>query len=205
MGTCLIERCDLPVHGRGLCVKHYGQARYRGALPPIPTFIERFWTRVDKATETSCWTWTGAINGHGYGNLRVDGRVRGAHRVAYELSVGPIPEGMELDHLCHSADPDCAGGTTCIHRRCVNPAHLEPVTQFVNWQRGKSPHALDARKTHCTQGHEFTPENTRVYPYRNQRVCLTCKRAAARETASRVPKEKRNTYMREYRARKRTS
>lgn len=174
----------------------------RGPLPTNLALSDYFWTRVDRRGPDDCWPWTWAINGKGYGSIRRDGKTRGAHRIAYELSVGPIPDGMDLDHVCHSNDPSCAGGDACPHRRCCNPAHLEPVTPFVNWQRGQSPHAKDARKTHCAQGHEFTPENTRVYPNRpNQRVCLTCKRAAARATQRKRGKEW-NAYMRAYRARK---
>jgi len=100
-----------------------------------------------------------------------------AHRFAYEALVGPIPEGLKLDHLCRN-------------RACVNPDHTEPVTDRVNTLRGFGPTAMNARATHCSEGHEFTDENT----YLNQsgsRVCLTCMRAAQREWWHRVGKQKR--------------
>lgn len=87
---------------------------------------ERFWAKVDRSGD--CWRWTGALARGGYGFAVVGSRddpqrYRNAHRFAYELSVGPIPEGLELDHLCRN-------------RRCVNPAHLEPVTHSENMRRG---------------------------------------------------------------------
>lgn len=167
--------------------------------------VTRFWQKVDKECSpgTGCWVWTAALAG-GYGCVGWGDRIQRAHRVAYELLVGPIPDGLELDHLCHTNDPNCIGGQSCPHRRCVNPSHLEPVTGVVNVLRGQSPHAQAARQTHCVQGHEFTPQNTRVYVGRGQRVCLTCKRAAGSETQRRA-KDRRREYMREYRARKRAS
>jgi hypothetical protein len=163
-----------------------------------------FWLKVDRTGgEQACWPWV-AGGSSGYGHVRWLGHVRVAHRIAYELAVGPIPEGMDLDHLCHTNDASCRGGVSCPHRRCVNPAHLEPVTNLVNVMRGRSPHATAARQTHCAQGHEFTPENTRIYPARpNARACLACKRAAASETQRRKGSDYHREYMRAYRARKR--
>lgn len=82
---------------------------------------DRLWAKVDKSGE--CWLWKGAINEHGYGHMRSEGRFVRPHRVAYELLVGPVPEGLVLDHLCRTP-------------ACVNPAHLEPVTQSENLKRG---------------------------------------------------------------------
>jgi hypothetical protein len=118
---------------------------------------ERFWPRVEK-TET-CWNWTGRKQGSGYGAIELDRRSLLAHRVAFELTVGPIPEGLTLDHLC-------------MNKLCVNPAHLEPVTASENVKRW-------ARSvTHCPQGHEYTAENTRTY--RGRRSCITCNRDRSR-------------------------
>ncbi|MFL5911455.1 MAG: HNH endonuclease signature motif containing protein, partial [Gaiellaceae bacterium] len=117
---------------------------------------------VDEAT--GCWLWTGTKHGHGYGIIKhgpaASRRSLRAHRVAYELFVGPIPEGLELDHLCRV-------------RHCVNPAHLEPVTTRENLLRGETLTARHAAKTHCDNGHEYTPENTRVSA-RGWRDCRTC-------------------------------
>lgn len=119
----------------------------------------RFWSKVDK-TET-CWIWTGATHPFGHGHIKVDGEVKNAHRVSYEIAYGPIPDGLHIDHLCRNPG-------------CVRPDHLEPVTPIENVMRGESGHAVNARKTHCVRGHEFTPENT--YEWGSTRACRTCRK-----------------------------
>lgn len=126
----------------------------------------RLWGSVDKDGPGGCWIWRGAIAGGGYGQIRVDGNQRKTHRVAYELVVGPIPDGHVLDHLCEN-------------RRCVNPYHLEPVTQQVNQMRGMTTLAAkNAAKTHCPQGHPYDEENTRQnFTARGRsRRCRACAR-----------------------------
>jgi hypothetical protein len=129
--------------------------------------LASFWARVDKTP--TCWLWTGGTGSAGYGLARDPRGGRGpdggrpkisAHRIAYELVVGPIPDGLTLDHLCRVPP-------------CVNPAHLEPVTQFVNNHRGNGYYAKNARKTHCPQGHPYDAANTRVNA-RGWRTCKTC-------------------------------
>jgi hypothetical protein len=115
-----------------------------------------------------CVHFTGVINQYGYGKVHRNGRMLQAHRLMYELMVGPIPDGMVVDHLCHNIDLSCSGGEACLHRRCVNPAHLEVVTHRVNINRGRR-----GPKSHCPQGHEFTPENTYVYADGSRR-CRAC-------------------------------
>ena len=132
---------------------------------------ERFWAKVEK-TDT-CWIWIAALGGgHGYGMIRSpEGRkMLLAHRVAYELLVGPIPPGLELDHLCRN-------------RRCVNPEHLEPVTHRENILRGDSPPAHQVKITHCPRGHEYTAGNT--YWQGRKRSCLRCRRDRARRQSRR--------------------
>lgn len=119
---------------------------------------DRTCSYVDKSGD--CWLWTGNLV-RGYGQIKVDNKPLYTHRVAYELVVGPIPEGLTLDHLCR---------TTV----CCNPAHLEPVTMEENLRR------QGASKTHCKRGHEFSPENTRIGPH-GKRVCRTCHRDYMRE------------------------
>lgn len=128
------------------------------------TAEDRFWAKVEK-TKT-CWLWTGAIGKGGYGNFYADRRYVRAHRFAYELLVGPIPEGLDIDHV---------RARGCRHRHCVNPAHLEPVTRQENLLRGATSAAKNAAKTHCPRGHEYTKENTRMRK-RAGRECKACHR-----------------------------
>jgi hypothetical protein len=125
--------------------------------------MKRFWDNVAK-TET-CWLWLGARGGH-YGSYYSDGKSVLAHRFAYEALVGPIPDGLQIDHLCRV-------------RLCVNPAHLEPVTQRENILRGTGPTAVNARKTHCPKGHQYDEGNTRWY--KNKRWCRACHREQTRQ------------------------
>lgn len=135
--------------------------------------VPRFWSNVQKTD--SCWPWIGSIEGRGYGQFKIGGRQVMAHRFAYELLVGPIPERHDIDHTCHNTDANCPGGWSCQHRRCVNPAHLEPITHQANVLRGKGLAAVQARRTHCPQGHPYDEANTYVDRAR-RRHCRTCMR-----------------------------
>jgi hypothetical protein len=102
-----------------------------------------------------------------------------AHKFFYEHIVGPVPDGMVLDHTCH--DPEtCEGGKTCPHRMCCNPSHLQTVTNRANLLRGGTLAAENATKTHCDHGHEFTPENTFLRKH-GKRECRECMRQRARD------------------------
>jgi hypothetical protein len=123
-----------------------------------------------------CWKWTGFVNKDGYGRTYYSGnRSTPAYQAFYRHFVGPIPEGLVLDHLCHTEDESCPGGSTCAHRQCVNPAHLEPVTDAENTRRSRSFSTLNARKTRCPKGHPYDDENTLVS--NGRRYCRTCQRA----------------------------
>ena len=155
----------------------------RGPKPrPV---ADRLWAKVAFGDWLDCWLWTAKPNRQGYGELRVgseaDGsaRTETAHRLAYELLVGPIPEGLELDHICHNIDATCPGGPTCPHRACLNPLHLEPVTHAENVRRGRGG-AHHAAKTHCVRGHEFNETNTRIRK-QGGRECRACERARYHE------------------------
>jgi hypothetical protein len=148
---------------------------------------EVFWSLVDKAGTVPthrpdlgpCWSWLGEINRTtGYAMVRLfsGDRGTGAHRVAYELQVGPIAAGMTLDHLCHG--PECLLGRMCPHRSCVNPGHVEQVTRGANVLRGNGPPAINAAKTHCPRGHRLADENLRIVQSTGERRCRICSSAS---------------------------
>jgi hypothetical protein len=165
--TCSVPGCERRVVARGWCSMHYQRMKRHGSThDPRPTAEGRFWSKVNKNGPVSdyrptlgpCWLWTGARSGAGYGHRRVGGHYVDTHRFAYELLIGPIPAGLELDHLCRI-------------RLCVNINHLEPVTRQVNIQRGISANGI---KTHCLWGHPFDADNT--YWYKGRRICRACNR-----------------------------
>jgi hypothetical protein len=133
--------------------------------------MERFWAKVEKRGPDECWLWTASVMGGGYGNFSIDGRPVYAHRWIYEQTIGPIPSGLTLDHTCHNADQDCPGGA-CAHHRCVNTAHLEPVSQAVNSQRGQTG-KHNAVKMHCPRGHPYSGSNLYV-DGAGRRRCREC-------------------------------
>lgn len=126
LNLCSIGGCITKTEGRGLCTKHYARWRRHGSplinkRPELAMSLsERFWRVVDK-TE-SCWLWTGSKDRHGYGRINIDRTPQLAHRISYLMAHGPIPDGLELDHLCRQ-------------HSCVRPAHLEPVTHRENMCR----------------------------------------------------------------------
>lgn len=128
------------------------------------TLQQRFDEKVEKQAD-GCWRWVGAIQKAGYGCLWNGERVCLAHRIAYELFVGPIPDGKEIDHLCRN-------------RWCVNPLHMEPVTGHENNMRGFSVAARNAKRTHCPQGHELSFKKERGGT-KTRRYCKTCRNASS--------------------------
>ena len=121
---CSVAGCEKESHARSLCPMHYQRMRQFGSLEsPMPTIHERFMAKVRK--DESCWIWQASMDGKGYGQIRVtrDGveRLVQAHRLSYELFVGPIPDGKHVDHICHVI-------------KCVNPAHLRTATVKENME-----------------------------------------------------------------------
>jgi len=126
----------------------------------VPDYVARFWSKVKKGAPDDCWIWQ-ASGARGYGLFWNGTRQTAAHRFAYESVKGPIPPGLVLDHLCRNPP-------------CVNPAHLEAVTDRVNLLRGDTIPARHAAKTHCPQGHPYSGENLYVGPT-GRRGCRICR------------------------------
>lgn len=140
-----------------------------------PDVFKRFMAKVS-VREDGCWEWVGSRNKGGYGNLKVAGKTEIAHRLSYEHFRGVIPENKQIDHLCRN-------------RACVNPNHLEAVDQKVNILRGVGTGARYARRTHCSYGHPFTPENTYIRSD-GARKCRICKRMSNRARKARLRMER---------------
>lgn len=133
---------------------------------------------VDVDPESGCWIWRGAKRPDGYVQIRVAGRLVYAHRVAYEVFVGPIPDGLTLDHVVERG---------CKSRACVNPSHLEPVTHRENCLRGTGVSAVAIAKTHCPQNHPYDDENTKRGS-KGERLCRICDAEAKRRYKQRQRK-----------------
>lgn len=132
-GTCSLPNCEASHYALSFCQKHYARAKRHGDPFKVsrpyengPSWQERFWRYVERGP--GCWEWKASKDRKGYGHFSARERGKGltvvAHRISYELLVGPIPDGLTLDHLCQNTS-------------CVNPAHLEPVTVQENLRRGK--------------------------------------------------------------------
>lgn len=150
-----------------MCRRHYRRALDSGELKklPRPTLEQRLLSKTDRSG--NCWVWLGSKLKSGYGQIGVQGatpdlyRPRMVHRVSYEIFVGPIPDGLEIDHLCRNTS-------------CLNPDHLEAVTPAVNMGRGMSPNHVIRRSGYCSAGHEMTPENTYLNKNGIWRRCREC-------------------------------
>lgn len=129
--------------------------------------MSRLQARIETCPMTGCWLWRGWMNSDGYGRYKFSDRGVMAHRLVYVLSGGEIPDGKVIDHLCRV-------------RCCVNPGHLEVVTNRTNVLRGEGVTAAHARKTHCPKGHALSEENTiyQIQPGRfTSRRCRICQHA----------------------------
>ncbi|WP_395454711.1 HNH endonuclease signature motif containing protein [Azospirillum melinis] len=150
----------------GIAAERVGRGKWKRIRRPL---AERFAEKVSVNPITGCHEWTGCISG-GYGQISDEtSRPVLAHRVAYQMANGPVPDGLHIDHLCRN-------------RRCVNPTHLEAVTVFENTQRGALGMVIRAKaalRTHCKRGHAFSPENTGI-DHRGDRFCRTCQAEAYR-------------------------
>lgn len=133
--------------------------------------VERFLSKI-YVSESGCWEWTDHLR-EGYGIFSYKGKSLSAHRVMYQLVRDlEIPRGDQADHLCKN-------------RKCVNPDHIEIVSGKQNTLRGMGPTAINARRTHCVNGHEFTESNTYIRPDDGARDCRICARDAKRRQRQR--------------------
>lgn len=128
----------------------------------------RVWLALAKLLpDGRCWEWPGHLHRDGYGKIYDGKRLRMAHRVVYEWLVGPVPDGLVLDHLCRT-------------RHCVNPKHLEVVTDRTNILRGTGAAARWAARTHCARGHALVAKHGTKAWERGWRICRECKKINAR-------------------------
>lgn len=158
--TCSEPGCPNPHREKGYCGKHAKRMERHGTT--MEPRERKFWAQVDRRSPSECWPWTGPLMSNGYGEFGTKG-TRLAHRIAYQYLIGPIPSGLVLDHLCHTADRSCAEVNQCPHRRCCNPDHLDPVTQRENIARGRGgdswgyvpegppPEVRPAKPDQCTE------------------------------------------------------
>lgn len=179
---CLECSRERPHHGRGLCEACHDRLtksgdidRYTRRMVPA---VESF-DKIDRTDTAACWPWPGYVDPKGYGKVSWENGGF-AYRYVWKRLVGPIPDGALLDHECHNRDTTCAGGVTCAHRACVNPAHLRPTDIGTNLlSSATSVASINKAKTHCPQGHPYSPENTRIRD--GHRSCRTCDRDRSRE------------------------
>lgn len=137
-----------------------------------PRSLRRLLAHVNRSGE--CWIWTGTVNSEGYGRLTIRGRKKPAHRAMYALVYGAAPAGMVIDHLCRN-------------HSCVNPAHLEAVTDTENKRRGLG----GLLRTHCPQGHLYTEANTQWVQGGTARRCGECRRTKYHARRMQLSKERR--------------
>ena len=148
----------------------------KGPVPVPP--IERLLQRIDVVDD--CWVFQGATNGSGYGKIGDKNRKSVyVHRLSYEhYNDTTLKTAQQIDHTCHNSDVECEGGIDCLHRRCVNPDHLEIVDARTNLLRSK--HTQTSKRSavvRCVNGHIYNDVNTYVRPIRGGRDCKICRKA----------------------------
>lgn len=171
MKTCAIPDCDQQAFARNVCRRHLQiwvqtqDTSISEHFKQPPTFDQSFWSKVDKRSDLECWPWLGPANALGYGVFSFRYHRTMAHRVVYELTKGPIPKGLVIDHLCKNPG-------------CVNPSHLEAVSQSVNMARSaiRSGHQnYYANQSRCKYGHLYDDINTRLDTNGHRRCRICCR------------------------------
>jgi HNH endonuclease len=167
-GLCTVPNCLNRHEAHGYCAKHLNRQRKYGDTETVGLVMgdpdRRFAALHSVDGEDDCWLWTGHVERNGYARFTIGRERWGAHRWAYERFVGPIADGLTIDHLCRV-------------RHCVNPTHMQVVTQFVNNRRAPLVGStVNAAKTSCLRGHPFDEVNTYVSPANGQRRCRACRR-----------------------------
>lgn len=132
--------------------------------------VEKLIDKIFPEPNSGCWLFTGSLDNDGYGRFKHKASGSwGAHRAAYSILIGPIPPGLQIDHLCRN-------------KACINPVHLEAVEEITNIRRSNNMGARNAKKTHCPKGHEYSEKNT--YAWRNSRICRQCSRERQRKSVA---------------------
>lgn len=161
---CSLPDCEATHRAKGYCNPHYKRLVRHGDPLGKRTIIpeaERFWAKVDKCGDSACWNWTAGRTAQGYGGFHPAKYVTElAHRWSYKAAYGDLQSDLVIDHLCRN-------------RTCVNPAHLEQVTDLENLRRGAGYALLNGMRTTCINGHEYTSDNTYVAPDGGPR-CRRC-------------------------------
>lgn len=171
---CTIDNCPRKYHARGFCSLHYERLRRFGDPLRCGSVVvgddeKRFWSHVDKTP--TCWFWKGSLT-QGYGYLKIKGKNTSSHRFSYELLREKIPFGKVLDHLCRT-------------RSCVNPDHLEVVSNKENILRGVGLGAIESRMVNCKYGHPLQGNNLYIR-LDGKRRCRLCNKNAAKEWRGRT-------------------
>lgn len=174
------EPCERPHWANGLCAGHNHRLYKKGDVLADKPFLDRSLDargryELHVLVQEGCYGWEGTVNNGGYASFWDGEREIGAHVFVWTEAHGPVPDGYEVDHTCHNADPVCPGGKTCLHRQCSRIEHLEAVPALVNVQRGKGWASRDA----CIRGHEYNEINTR-YDENGWRRCRVCDREKPR-------------------------
>ena len=150
---------------------------------------DRFWRKVRKPDNPEdCWLWTATITRGGYGMFKWDGKSRTVHRVTMSIVTGPLPSDLVVDHQCHNLDLGCKGGVSCLHRRCVNPAHMRLVSSGDNTRAGRESNPLPPE---CKNGHAFAGDNLGPPRADGGRSCRACARENYRKRTGASPRRQK--------------